>query len=295
MKFDAYNGNVWNGAFASEVAEVIAHECSSRVERGRPRGRYSDVFDIKDGTLPVGWVARDHVNNTAYFECKGVLTPQSSDAIRKHYAGAHTVSRLDSCEDFDELGAFERLVELADLCKDPRVHSLLLAPRDADRGRTINYGSPKSRLMMRLYEKGKMKEQLHAARPNWARAEVEVRPGKAAEKRLAASITPLDAWGFAAWSQRLAERLANVDVTRFAPVTQPACYDKTTLYFARAFRRHITEKLADLGDWVCIGREVQAIWDADDEAKRNTDAAIAVAFKPDLEAVIALAALARVR
>jgi hypothetical protein len=269
MRFDAYAGNV-RGAAPEEVATMVAFACASRVERGRPRGRYHDVFEVHDLGTPVGWVAHDQALGTAYFELKGARTPESSGAIRKHWGGTgHTVSRLDACEDYDEPGSFERLVEILDSAKDPRVKSLAILPREGDRGRTINFGAPSSRVMVRVYEAGKMKERLHFGRPNWARAEAQVRPGKALEKAVAASITPLQAWGFAAWSQRAAELLAQVEVQRFAPPSEVPTFDKTTLYLARAFRRHFEVMLEDFGSWECIGRELQAVWKADDELQAS--------------------------
>ncbi len=272
MRFDAYAGNVWGGSPCSEVAEVIALAAHSRVERGRPRGRYTDVFDVKDGADCIGWVGRDQAIDTAYFEFKGSLTPDTSGAIRRHWPTDHTVSRLDSCEDFDGPGVFQYLVGVLDAAKDPRVQSKAITPRDGDRGETIYWGSPQSRVMVRCYEAGKMKERLHHNRPNWARAEAQVRPGKANEKVLAASLSALDVWGFAAWSRKAAEVLAQVEVERYAAPAELPSFDKTTLYLARAFRRHLEQMKQDFGDWECVGREFESVWAADDQAARLREA-----------------------
>lgn len=272
MRFDAYAGNVWGGTHCAEVAEVVAIAAHSRVERGRPRGRYTDVWNVKDGADVIGWVGRDSQIDTAYFEFKGVRTPDTSGAVRKHWPADHTVSRFDSCEDYDEAGAFRKLVDVMDRAKDPRVQSKAITPRDGDRGETIYWGSPQSRVMVRVYEAGKMKERLHFGRPDWARAEAQVRPGKAAEKLMAAKVSPLDVWGFAAWSRRAAEVLSQVEVERYAMPSDAATFDSTTLYLARAFRRHFEQKQLDFGDWECIGRELAAVWAADDAAQTALDA-----------------------
>ena len=267
MRFDAYAGNV-SGSFPEEVATMVAHANAARVERGRPRGRYHDVFEVKDGNELLGWVAHDAQIDTAYFECKGATTPACAAAIRKHWPSSHTVSRLDSCEDYNEPGCYGRLVGLVDSCRDPRVKSKQIAPRlGQDDGITTYWGAPTSRVMVRCYEAGKMKERLHLAKPNWVRVEAQVRPGKAIEKTIAATVSPLDAWGWAAWAQRCAEALCQVEVQRYAPPSTPPEFDKTTLYLARAFRRHFEELIAERGDWVCIGREFDAIWAKDDEVK----------------------------
>jgi hypothetical protein len=274
MRFDAYAGNVWGGPACSEVAELVAIASQSRVERGRPRGRYQDVYDLKDGADPVGWVGRDWVNEAAYFEFKGQRTPLTAAAIRRHYPTTHTVSRFDSCEDFDDPQAFEVLSKIFDAAKDPRVQSLLIAPREGDRGRTINFGSFKSRSMVRLYEAGKMKDRLHFGRPHWTRAENQVRPGKQAEKVLAATLSPLEAWGFAAWTRRAAETMCQVEVPRFAPASEPATVERTTLYLARAYRIHFGLKLEELGSWECVGREMAGVWEADDRAAAAMEEAL---------------------
>jgi hypothetical protein len=266
MKFDAYAGNV-TGAKPWEVAEMVAFGVRGAVSRGRPRGRYHDVFEVKEAGQPVGWIAHDPQLDTAYFECKGARTPDVVTTIRTHWAQAHRVSRMDACEDYSAVGAFDSLVALLDRCKDPRVRSDEIRPRDGDRGRTIYFGSPASRVYVRCYEAGKMKERLHFNRPDWARVEAQVRPGKAIEKQIAASCSALDAWGFGAWTQKAAAELAQVDVPRFSREEEPPTFERTTLYFARAFRRHLEEMLGDFGSWRCIGSEVEAIWKADDEAE----------------------------
>ena len=268
MRFDAYAGNV-SKVPPSEVAEMISFSVSCRVARGRPRGRYTDVWDVKDGSDSCGWVALDEHLETAYFEFKGERTPDAAACIRRHWGESHTVSRMDACEDYNEPGAFVQIVRLLDQAKDPRVQSLAMTPRDGDRGETIYWGSPQSRVRVRCYEAGKMKERLHLGKPNWARAEAQIRPGKAKEKLLAAKVSPLDAWGFAAWSQLAAELLSRTEVQRFAPESTPPTYHGTTLYIARAHRRHLEEMLADHGSGECVFREFQAIWAGDDLAKKH--------------------------
>lgn len=266
MRFDAYAGNV-SGSCPEEVAAIVSRANGARVIRGRPRGRYNDVFEVKDGGEGLGWVGHDAQLDTAFFEFKGATTPVCAEAIRKHWARQHTVSRLDSCEDFNEPGCYGRLVGLLDRARDPRVKSHEIRPRTGDDGITTYWGATSSRVMVRCYEAGKMKDRRHFERPHWVRVEAQVRPGKAMEKAAAAQCTPLQAWGWAAWTKRAAEAIAQVEVPRFAPPSEVPTHDKTTLYLARAFRRHWEEMLQDHGDWECIGREVQAIWAEDDEAR----------------------------
>jgi hypothetical protein len=274
VRFDAYAGNVYGGSRPEEVAGMVAFGAGCRVERGKPRGRYRDVFEVRDGSAMVGWVGHDLELDATYFELKGEATPRTSGAIRKHWPDSHGVSRLDSCEDYNQRGAYERLQGVFLRSLDPRVKAKEIAPLKGDNGRTTYCGSEKSRVYSRLYEAGKMPDRVALGRPDWVRAELQVRPGKAAEKRLAARIAPAEAWGFSAWSRRVAQALGAEDVPRFAPPAQSVEFDKTTLYLARAFRRHFEEMRATFGDWECVGRELAGVWEADDLARAATDLAL---------------------
>jgi len=248
---------------------MVAWAHRARVDRGKPRGRYRDVFEVLDGPSMVGWCGRDEVLDATFFEFKGEGTPGSAASVRKHWPDGHTVSRADACEDFNEPGCYGRLVDLVDRHRDPRVQSKAIVPRDGDRGITTYWGATSSRVMVRCYEAGKMKERLHLGRPHWVRLEAQVRPGKSAEKAAAASLSPLELWGFAGWSRRVAETLSQVDVPRFAPPSSRPEFDRTTLYLARAFRRHLEVLREDLGDWECVGREFEAVWASDDAAEKQ--------------------------
>jgi hypothetical protein len=267
VRFDAYAGNVY-GVRPEQVAELLSFGVKGRVTRGEPRGRYGDVWKIDN--LPAdgsAWVGHDRQLEASYFEVKGATTPPAVETLRRHFAGSHTVSRLDACEDYNESGAYGQLVRAIDTACDPRVKSHAWQPRnDETAGATTYWGSSQSRVMVRCYEAGKMRERLHYGKPDWVRAEAQIRPGKANEKVQAASVSALDAWGFAAWSKRAAELLAQVEVQRFAPQSDAVSFDKTTLYLARAFRRHFEAMLADFGAWDCVGHELEQIWKLDDEA-----------------------------
>jgi hypothetical protein len=271
MKFDAYAGNVWETR-PERVAELVAFGTACRVEDSRPRGRYGRVLEVKDGAAPIGWVGLDGVLNAAYFEFKGGRTPEAAAAIRKHFDDGHNVSRCDVAEDFNEAGAFERLVKVIDDSKgDDRVHSEAIIPRDGDRGQTIYWGGRKSSALVRCYEKGKQKENLHLRRPHWARVELQMRPGKSVQKRLVARLDPLAVWGLGRWTMNVAQQLTGVELERFTAPQMAPEFDRTTLYLARTFRKHFETMLEDFGNWQCIGEEISAIWARDDLAQSESD------------------------
>lgn len=273
MKFDAYAGNV-RGMRPEQVAELLSFGSKGRVSRGAPRGRHLDVWQVEhlpvDGSI---WVGHDRELDAAYFEVKGATTPPAVETLRRHFPDAHTVSRLDSCEDYDAPGAYRQLVKAVDSCCDPRVKSHAWQPRGKSAevdGATTYWGSTQSRVRVRCYEAGKHPDRVRFNRPEWARVEAQIRPGKAKEKALAASVSALDAWGFSRWSKAAAELLAHVPVQRFAPELPVGSFDKTTLYIARTFRRHLEEMLADFGNGDCVFEEFKSIWVADEEAASKT-------------------------
>jgi hypothetical protein len=225
-----------------------------------------------DGPQSIGWLADDTVNQTAYFEFKGLRTPDVVNVIRTQFdPDCHNVSRADVCEDYDQSGAYRRLINLIDACKgDARVRSEAIVPRDGDRGETTYWGSTSSALRIRCYEKGKQKENLHLDRPDWARVELQCRPSKSVHKTLAAALPPEQFWGYGGWTTRVGEALMQTELVRFAPPQEAPTFDRTFLYLAKTFRRFWTEALEDYGDWDCIGREFQAIWaEEDKKAKRG--------------------------
>lgn len=272
MRFDAYAGTVWE-SHGAEVAEMVSWRTKGQVFRVNPRGRYSEVFEVKQGPEAIGWCGTDRNLKAAYFEFKGEATPDAARAIRHHWADRHGVSRVDVCEDYNAPGAFERLVRMVDTHKgDARVTSDAIVPRDGDRGQTVYWGSRTSRTLVRCYEKGKQRENLPLGRPHWARVELQARPGKAAEKAMAAKLEPLQAWGFARWTARIGRELSHCDIGRYSAPQAAPSFDRTTAYLARVFRRHWEQMLEDMGDWECVGRELAEVWRVDDEQERQRSA-----------------------
>lgn len=127
---------------------------------------------------------------------------------------------------------------------------------------------------LRLYEAGKHPDRIHLGRPNWARAELEARPHYARDKLAAASMSPLQVWGLSKWTQQVGQRLTGCDINRFEPQIRQYSQDKTTLYIARTFRRHLEEMYRNGEDFM---RTCKDVWDADDSSlKGRNDGSCAV-------------------
>lgn len=272
MRWDGIGATI-REAEAGYVAETINRDLSGILTRGKPRKRYADVLEVHVGARAAAWVGFDQGNGLVYVEGKGETSPELVSSIRCHWPG-HTVPRLDVCEDYREPGAFEALQRVVRAAADApsRGSKPMLGytafPDDPVAGRTWGNLRRGGLAYVRLYEAGKMPERAHWG-PDAVRLELEARPHSAAEKIAAARMSPVEVFGLASWTHRLAEVLSGLDVPRFeAP---PCVYTqaRTTQYLARTFRRHWHELLEDFGDWECVGRELAEVWRLDDEAKSS--------------------------
>ena len=169
--------------------------------------------------------------------------------------------------DYDEPGAFERLQAIVRASKGAKVKGGYVAlPDDVQDGRTWAAGTRGGVGYLRVYEAGKHPDRVHLGRPNWARAELEARPHYARDKLAAASMSPLDVWGLCRWTHQVGQRLSGCEINRFEPQARQYSHDKTTLYIARTFRRHLEEMSRNGED---LMRTCRDIWDADDLASQR--------------------------
>ena len=264
MQFDAYAGSI-KGPTLEAVAETIALNLGATVDRGNARRRYGQVLDIEVDGRQAAWCGFDRGNDSIYFEGKGETSPDLVRVVRQHFP-EHTVARGDVAEDFDQPGAFERLIGIVRGAKGDRVYGgFAKLSDDPDDGRTWEAGKRGGLAYLRVYEKGKQREMQHHGRPHWARLELECRPHYARDKKAAATMGPLEFWGFASWSHRVAERVAQIEVPRFEPERRTYETDRTSTYLARTFRRHFEELIARYqGDMAGPMLEFARVWAEDD-------------------------------
>lgn len=264
MRFDAYAGSIRQVEFKRVIDEVSAHTGYYPCQGPRLK-RFGETINLDAGgrtALMLGW---DSGNGLVYFEGKGETTPRVAKVIRTLYPLIHTVARADVCEDYDEPGVFTKLQDLIRLHKGSRTKSGYVAlPDDPNEGKTWAVGKRGTVAYMRVYEKGKQPEHVMDCRPDWTRVEGEFRPQYAKEKLAATIMEPLEFFGFAGWTRRVAEALTNCPVNRFEADIQERSHDKTRLYLARTFRRFFE---TDLEDGVDTIKEFQEQWRRDDEAK----------------------------
>jgi hypothetical protein len=266
MRFDCYTASIRDAKFHN-VAHTLADCLEGIACKGPSIRRFGEVLNIDAGNRTAAWIGEDTTTGLIFVEGKGETSPQLAAAIREHFPD-HSVPRFDVCEDYDEEGAFERLQAVVRANKGPRVKGGYVAlPDNVQDGKTWAAGVRGGISYVRVYEAGKHPDRIQFNRPNWARAELEVRPHYARDKAAAATMQPIEAWGLSAWSHKVGEALTQVPINRFEPEIRKYSQDKTTRYIANTFRRHLEEMIKDGLD---ITRTFQAVWEEEDQFAKLT-------------------------
>ena len=242
MKFDGYGATIRDRELPY-VADCLAQSIGGIACTGKPMRRYGTTISVDLNGRMAAWVGQDLTSGAIYVEGKGESTPALVKAIRVHFP-EHTAPRIDVAEDYDSPGAFDALQRVIRASKGAKVKGGYVAlPDDAEDGKTWAAGTRGGVGYIRLYEAGKHPDRIHLARPDWVRAEAELRPHYARDKAAAARMTPVDAWGLCSWTHRVGEALTQCEITRWEPEVRRYSFDKTTRYLATTFRRHLEEML----------------------------------------------------
>jgi hypothetical protein len=260
MRFDAYAASVRYEDVA-RVSDVLAQSVNGYVMPFRPLRRCVSTQSIEVDGRMAAWVGLDAASGQIYIEAKGETTPGVAAAIREHFP-EHNVPRADVCEDYNETGAFDKLIDLVRAYKGPRTKSMYVAlPDDPREGKTWAAGTRGGVAYVRVYEAGKHPDRQYLGRPDWARLEGEFRPQYSKDKRAAATLSPMEFWGLSKWSHGVGEAITQCTIPRMLAEARKYSHDKTTRYIALTFRRHLEEMIANGED---IARTLQAIWQEED-------------------------------
>jgi DNA relaxase NicK len=253
VRFDGYTATTTE-ANHYQLADLFGP--GLQVREGHGFHQFGHRLSMRDDVGEVGSVQWGGGQGTrTMIEVKGERSPEVVERLRARFP--HRCTRMDACADFDAPGAFERV--LAVCMRVKRAHRLK-GERQGDwedfpeQGRTQYLGARSSVTRLRLYEKGKQPEYLHLSRPDWVRAEVQVRPAKDA-KSTYSQLSPVDAWGSAAWSRELAGEILADHVH-----PHPAGYTwrKTDLerrldWVCRQAGPTLVELRDLVGNWECVG------------------------------------------
>lgn len=256
IRFDAYSATTTE-AGSADLAALFPPGLTVKEGRGFHQfgHRLGFVDDTGSEVGSVQWGGRHAAFSRAMIEVKGEQTPELVERLRSRCE--HRVTRVDSCADFDAPGAFKRL--LGACMRVKRAHRLK-GSRAGDwqdfpeLGRTQYLGATTSATRLRLYEKGRQPEYLHLDRPDWVRAEIQVRPVLHA-KRAYSTLTPLEAWGAARWSEELASEILaeHVDPHRAEDTWRKSDQERALHWACMHYGKHFAALAEDLGSWECVG------------------------------------------
>ena len=194
-------------------------------------------------------------------EAKGERTPVIVERLRSRYE--HRCTRVDSCYDVDEVGAFEKMlvpclhVKKAYKLKGSKAGDWEDFPED---GRTLYVGANTSPVRLRLYEKGHQPEYRHLKRPDWVRIELQVRPAKDA-KDAYSHADSLAVWGASAWTRELAGLVLAAEL---APLPAGTTYrldnrERALRFMCKQYGAHLIGLQNELGSWDEVGHRLAEI------------------------------------
>lgn len=179
---------------------------------------------------------------------------------------AHSVSRLDACEDYSGEGAWDTLEAIVTrICTE---HGIMMSPfggghrrpdgtRDETKGRSWYCGSKSSPFRVVLYEKGL--EQIAKGIPDdptRVRLELRIRPSSKAKHELGAlRLVPSDLFGMSRWGKALGNALGAQGVPRvyIGSVWKPNEQEQVALKIVKMFDRGLEQLLEQAGSAEAVG------------------------------------------
>jgi hypothetical protein len=261
VRFDAYTATTTE-VNSYQLADLFGPGLTAK--QGHGFHHFGHRLSLKDETGSevgsVQWGGKHE--GRSMIEVKGERSPEVVERLRS--LCDHRVTRMDSCADFDAPGAFKRLLGV---CMKVKRKHRLIGRRDGDwqdhpeRGRTQYIGATTSATQLRLYEKGRQPDYLHLERPDWVRAEVQIRPVLHAKSHYS-TLTALDAWGASAWSEELAGEILvdHVDPHRAEDTWRKSDLERGLEWACRHYGKHFAKLAEDVGSWECVGLTLRDLY-----------------------------------
>lgn len=256
MKFDWYQASV-PGVRPEVVMDALkASDYYGDWEQIRPGKGYDQAAQLLVGDQVVCKVnyGGQNAQYGANVIGSGMSAAKVANVLREHFP-AHSVSRVDACEDYHHADVYDYLRKKAlRIAKEHKVQcrEIVKPVTDMDDGRTLYLGATTSVVSSRIYEKGK---QLGCG-DEWVRAELQVRPQKLM-KYAAASLSPEALWGMAKWSLAMVQMMGKKDVQRVdVQVYQPSDHERAYRFMLKQYRRVFEKMLQTHGSPETVGAQI---------------------------------------
>lgn len=262
MRFDWYQSTVPEQPEAL-IGQLFERLGGVEVKRSHGKHNYHHSASILDGkgdriALVLHGGSNGHPNVTS----SGDKTPAFVSLVRELWPN-HRVTRVDSAEDFDGEGAYDRLYAVCrDVASECRIKGRAILPDDIAEGRSYYLGAPTSDVRVRLYDKAaELRRHIEPGRhdqipDNLTRLEVQARP-REMWRVFASQMTPEMIWGFSSWSTKLAQGALGLALDRIEMrARKETTHDRAYRYMVTQYRNVLMRQLEDLGSWSAVGMQL---------------------------------------
>lgn len=267
-RFDWYQATV--GASVPDIRACLGDMVENGAWEPQPTARqgyaFADCLQGPDGTAAQLWWGGSHA--FPHVVLTGEDAHTGAMLLRAAFPECQAVSRVDSCIDYVEPDAYDRLQGLALKVADAERIKVSTAGDHllTFKGRTVYLGAPSSHTRLRVYDKGEQLRALFAKDParladvpeHLTRFECQVRPQTPRAKYAASKADPIAVMGSAKWMRQLMRLVADIDIEPFEAGKVWRQSDDDRAYAAvLAQYGALLQRLHDqLGSWDCVGLQL---------------------------------------
>lgn len=259
MKFDWYQATC-EGKPEVIVDALLREWPDASVRPGRACNGYARGYELANGSSKCATVqyGGQAMGPGVHVTATGGNAPAAAVALRRGIV--HRVTRADAAEDFEEVGAWDKLFAIGiEVAEDFGIRTKHLGDyHRAQHGRTLYVGAPSSIVAVKIYEKGKQLSATAGDHPNWVRVEASVRP-KGEARILASAVEPASLFGYSRWSKEMAFLIGAGDVARVKAGTiwRDSDDDRTWAAVLRQYGPFLQRrKEEDHGSWAALGCQI---------------------------------------
>lgn len=244
-----------------DLAETVSLEHSKGMH-----GYATRTAVMADGS-PVGHVLHGGTHAYPHVQFTSDAAQAGADLIRARFP-EHFVTRVDACEDFDEEGAFDRILPV--LLQAAERHRVRVDTRGDHllrrEARTVYLGAPSSAVRLRQYDKAAELRAKFARDPvrlamvpqSLTRLEAQVRPQTQVSRQLFASIEPMAVMGSSPWLRDVWRQIAGLDLepVQVGKPWRQSDDERAYSYLLAQYGGLLARMKEDLGSWACVGEQI---------------------------------------
>lgn len=262
-RFDAYTATTTMAGVDCIRSMLLAHQAAGD-EWGDATGYHGferkEYFKGPDGSEWASMLYGGRQGQRVMVEVKGERSPEIVEHFRE-VSPEHRCTRVDSCVDLDNgAGTWEMVDGI--MLKVKEQFGLYGEIRgdwsQPEKGRTRMLGAATSPNRARAYEKGKQAHLAHLNLPHLCRVEIQIRPRGTARERYS-TVTADQAWAASPFTRELAALLlgAKLDPIPSGTVYRESERERALRWMAKQYGGHLIGLRQDLGDWECVGRQIE--------------------------------------